>query len=106
MSSFSLHDLERIMAIRASEDASKSYTKSLLEGGTPKIARKLGEEAIEVIIAAHNENCDAVKNEAADLLFHLMVLLHHKKLSFRDVLDVLEGRTQQSGLEEKASRTK
>jgi len=106
MSSFSLIDLERIIASRASGDASKSYTKSLLEGGTARISKKLGEEAVEVILAAHDENAVALKNEAADLLFHLLVLLHHKKTPFEDVLAVLEDRTKQSGLEEKASRSK
>ncbi len=72
----------------------------------PKIARKLGEEATETIIAALSEDSDALAGEAADLVYHLLVLLAARGLSLDDVAAVLDRRHGVSGLAEKAARTK
>lgn len=104
MPEFTLQDLERIVNSRKHSSAARSYTKSLLEAGTSKITKKIGEEAVEVIIAANTQGISELKGEIADLLFHVIVLLAHKEIPLTDVLCVLEERTQQSGHEEKASR--
>ncbi len=104
MSGFGLEDLAAIIRARAAASADKSYTKGLLEGGPELIARKLGEEAVETIIAALGDDAGAVRNEAADLLYHLLVLLEVKNVELKDVLAELERRTGQSGLDEKATR--
>lgn len=92
------------IAARRRESADKSYTRQLLDGGPAKCAKKLGEEAVEVVLAAVNEDDEAMKNEAADLVYHLLVLLEARDIKFADVLDVLGGRMGVSGLEEKAAR--
>ena len=89
---------------RRSADPKTSYTSQLLAGGTEKCAKKFGEEAIETVVAALKEPDAAVCGEAADLLFHLLVLLESRDIPLSDVLTVLEGRVGTSGLEEKASR--
>ncbi len=104
MSGFRLDDLEAIIAARGSASAATSYTKSLLDGGTPRAAKKFGEEAIEVVIAALGDDRAALVGEGADLLYHLLVLLRLKDISVRDVLDELHRRTAQSGHAEKAAR--
>lgn len=83
---------------------SDSYVTSLLDGGVDAIGAKVREEALELIEAATSKDIDHTANEAADLLFHVCVLLSHSDVSFDRVLDVLEGRFGVSGLEEKASR--
>ena len=83
-----------------------SYTRQLLDAGPARCAKKLGEEAIETVIAAVGESEDALKGEAADLLYHLLVLLESRGIAIEDVLAVLEGRAGVSGLKEKADRTK
>lgn len=105
MSQFSLDDLAGIIAERTSSSAKSSYTKSLLDAGTERIAKKFGEEAVETIIAAIQGSRDALVGEAADVLYHLLVLLQDAKIPLHDVLAELERRTFQSGLEEKAGRT-
>ncbi len=99
--------LERLAAtIRARRTASgSSYTRQLLDAGPAGCAKKLGEEAIETVIAATSESEDKLKEEAADLLYHLLVLLESRSVSLEDVLSVLERRSGTSGLEEKSSRT-
>jgi phosphoribosyl-ATP pyrophosphohydrolase len=82
-----------------------SYTRQLLDGGAPKCAKKLGEEAVELAIAAISEDNRRVANEAADVLYHLLVLLEARGVSFDDVLRVLDGRMGTSGLAEKSSRS-
>ncbi len=104
MSGFDLEDLAAIIRARSTASADKSYTKTLLDGGPELIARKLGEEATETIIAALGDDPDAVRDEAADLLYHLLVLLEVKGVELNDVLAELERRTGQSGLDEKAAR--
>lgn len=99
-----LHELAAIIKQRRSETAEKSYTKSLLEAGPLKCAKKLGEEATETVIAAVAEDKDALKNEASDLLYHLLVLLESKDVPLEEVEQTLASRMGLSGHEEKASR--
>ena len=101
---FSLDDLARIIAARAHAEADKSYTKSLLDKGQAACARKFGEEAIEFVIAAIGQDDAALKGEAADVLYHLLVALQARGIALSEVLAELERRTSRSGLEEKASR--
>jgi phosphoribosyl-ATP pyrophosphohydrolase len=81
-----------------------SYTRQLLDAGVPRCAKKLGEEAVEVVIASLHEDDDALKGEAADLVYHLLVLLEARGLAIEDVLATLERRMGTSGIDEKASR--
>jgi phosphoribosyl-ATP pyrophosphohydrolase len=104
MSKFSLQDLAAIIAERAGASADSSYTKSLLEGGPARAAKKMGEEAIEAIIAAIEGEREALVNESADLLYHLLVVLQARGIALSEVLAELERRTARSGHEEKASR--
>lgn len=85
-------------------DAGQSYVAHLKARGLPVIARKVGEEAIETVTAALAGTREELTGEAADLLFHLMVLLAAKKIPFADVLGELERREGTSGLAEKAAR--
>ncbi|MEM9733333.1 MAG: phosphoribosyl-ATP diphosphatase [Pseudomonadota bacterium] len=104
MSTFSLHDLEAIIADRAASGDETSWTVKLMGKGINKAAEKLGEEAVETVIAAIAEDDDALIGEAADLLYHLLVLLKMRNISLDEVLATLESRTGQSGLAEKAAR--
>lgn len=104
MTSFTLHDLEKRVAERASAGADASYTRKLLDKGAAHCAKKLGEEAIETVMAAVGEERDRLVAETADLLYHLLVLLKARGVTLADVEAVLEARTTQSGLEEKAAR--
>lgn len=101
---FTLLDLEAIVAERAAADPAASYTAGLLAGGIERAAKKLGEEAVEAVIAAVAGDRTALVAESADLLFHLMVVLRAHDISVQDVMDELERRTALSGLDEKASR--
>lgn len=103
---FSLADLEAIIAARAQSSAAASYTRSLLEAGTARCAKKFGEEAIETVIAAVQEDRAAFVAETADTLYHLLVLVHSRGVTLQDALDELERRTTQSGHQEKAARGK
>lgn len=102
--SFTLADLEAIVAARAAAEAGTSYTRSLLDKGIAKCAQKLGEEAVETVIAAVSGDEKAVVAETSDLLYHLMVVLRARGVALSDVYAELAGRTGQSGLAEKASR--
>ena len=102
---FKLDDLEAIIAHRANDRASTSYTRTLLDGGTPLAAKKFGEEAIELVIAAMRGNGKEMTGEAADVLYHFLVLLRCNNLPMRDVLAELARRTGQSGHAEKAARS-
>ena len=102
--SFTLNDLEKRIQERAKESPDRSYTRKLLDRGVAQCAKKLGEEAVETAIAAISEDRERLVAEAADLVYHLVVLLHARGISFADVEAELHGRTRQSGLEEKASR--
>jgi len=99
--------LDRLAATiraRRSQDAAKSYTRQLLDAGPERCARKLGEEAIETVIAAIGQDDAALTAEAADLIYHLMVLLESRSIALEEVLQVLDQRTGVSGIEEKARR--
>jgi phosphoribosyl-ATP pyrophosphohydrolase len=104
--SFTLDDLAHLIASRALATADSSYTRSLLDSGTARIAKKFGEEAFEAAIAAVERDPAALKAEAADVLYHLMVLLQDGGVSLQDVVEELARRTLQSGHQEKASRPK
>lgn len=104
MSNFSLQNLEAIIERRAKVEDGTSWTAKLVSGGMDKASKKLGEEAVETIIAALGESPDALTAESADLLYHLLVVLHMRGIKVQNVLDELERRTAQSGIEEKATR--
>ena len=99
--------LQRLAATireRAAADADRSYTRTLLDGGPEKCAKKLAEEAAETVIAAVSQDEKALTAEAADLLYHLLVVLEARGVPFDAVLAELDRRTGTSGLEEKAAR--
>jgi phosphoribosyl-ATP pyrophosphohydrolase len=98
--------LEQTIRARRGTDPAASYVASLQAGGLAKIAKKLGEEAVETVIAALVEDDGALAGEAADLLFHLMVLLDQRDLSLGDAVAVLARREGWSGIEEKAMRSR
>ncbi|MEA2839882.1 MAG: phosphoribosyl-ATP pyrophosphohydrolase [Methylobacteriaceae bacterium] len=104
MSRFSLEDLAAIVARRAGSTAEQSYTKSLLEAGPARAAKKFGEEAIETVIAASEGDRTALIKESADVIYHLIVLLRARDISLEEVMNELERRTGQSGHAEKAGR--
>jgi len=87
-----LYKLEKIISERIDEDASDSYTNKLYRKGINKIAQKVGEEAVELVIEAKDDNIDLFKNEAADLLYHLLVLLKAKSTNLPEIEEVLSGR--------------
>jgi len=101
---FSLTELETIVADRGSATDGSSYTASLLARGPAKCAQKFGEEAVETVIAALSADRQELTKEAADALYHLLVLLRACELPLSAVMAELEQRTSRSGLEEKASR--
>jgi phosphoribosyl-ATP pyrophosphohydrolase len=100
-----LQRLAALISVRRAESASKSYTRELLDGGPERCAKKLGEEAVEAVIAAVSGDRIALKREAADLLYHLLVVLASERLPLSMVLTELEDRMGTSGLAEKAART-
>lgn len=104
MNKFNLQMLEKIIAERASVKDGSSYTASLVTKGMGRAAKKMGEEATETIIAALTENNQHFISESADLLYHLLVMWNIRGIKIDDVLEELQRRTAQSGLEEKASR--
>lgn len=87
-----LGKLDNIIAARKNELPENSYTTALFKAGVNKVAQKVGEEAVELIIEAKDDNDELFLNEAADLLYHLLVLLRHKGFSINDVISVLEKR--------------
>jgi phosphoribosyl-ATP pyrophosphohydrolase len=97
--------LESTIAARKGADPATSYVASLFAKGRPKIARKLGEEAVETIVAALTEDKAALVGEAADTVFHLMVLLADAGVTLDEVLAELDRREGVSGHDEKASRS-
>jgi phosphoribosyl-ATP pyrophosphohydrolase len=104
MSSFSLSDLEAVIAERARSGDPDSWTAKLYAKGIGKAAQKLGEEAVETVIAAVSGDTKAVISESADLLYHWLVVLGISGVSLADVMAELERRTGRSGIAEKASR--
>ena len=104
MSGFSLSDLENIVAERSKASPEQSWTAKLVAAGQPKAAKKLGEEAIEAVMAAVTGDRDNLTYEAADVLYHLLVVLKIAEIPLENVMAELERRTAQSGLKEKAGR--
>lgn len=96
--------LAQTIAARRAADPAKSYVARLMAGGPPLAARKLGEEAVETIVAALSGDIAALTGEAADLIFHLLVLLEMRGVAFADVLAELDRREGVSGILEKAGR--
>jgi phosphoribosyl-ATP pyrophosphohydrolase len=104
MSGFSLAELEKIVAERGRSGDSGSWTAKLFAGGVDKAAKKLGEEAVETVIAAVGGDRNALISESADLLYHWLVVLALAGVPLSEVIAELERRTAQSGVAEKASR--
>lgn len=104
MADFTLTDLERIVAERAAASPEESYTAKLIAAGPARSAKKLGEEAVEAVIAAIEGDRAALTAEAADVLYHLLVVLRGAGIGLDAVMAELARRTGQSGLAEKASR--
>ncbi|ASY71003.1 phosphoribosyl-ATP diphosphatase [Sinorhizobium fredii] len=104
MSAFTLTELEKIVATRAKAAPDESWTAKLVSAGQPKAAKKLGEEAVETVIAAVSGDRQNLIDESADLLYHLMVVLNIAAVPLQDVMSELARRTSQSGLQEKANR--
>jgi phosphoribosyl-ATP pyrophosphohydrolase/phosphoribosyl-AMP cyclohydrolase len=87
-----LYRLEKIIGERISENAADSYTNKLFRKGINKIAQKVGEEAVELVIEAKDDNIDLFRNEAADLLYHLLVLLRARSTTLSEIEEVLSRR--------------
>ena len=104
MSEFTLHDLEKIIAERGASGATDSWTAKLFAAGPQKASQKMGEEAVEAVIAAVSGDTKALIGESADLLYHLLVVLALRGIPLDAVFAELEARTAQSGLAEKAAR--
>ena len=104
MARFTLNTLEKTIAERAAVSDGSSYTATLISCGVEKCAQKLGEEAVEAAIAAAVRDRSQLTKEAADVLYHLLVVLHAAGIPLREVTGELERRTAMSGLAEKASR--
>ncbi len=96
--------LSQVIRSRREAPADQSYTRQLLDGGVERCAKKLGEEAAETLIAALAEDEAALTREAADLVYHLLVLLEARGVTLSQVAAELEARMGQSGLSEKAAR--
>ncbi len=87
-----VYDLQARIAQRIDQDDENSYTNQLYKRGINKVAQKVGEEAIELVIEAKDENMNLFKNEAADLLYHYLILLKAKACTFEDIEEVLKQR--------------
>ncbi len=87
-----IYKLEKVISQRIDDNSTESYTNKLYRKGINKVAQKVGEEAVELVIEAKDDNLELFKNEAADLLYHLLVLLKAKGVSFQDVEEVLKER--------------
>ena len=104
MSRFTIHDLAATIDARAASGGEGSYTLKLLNKGPEHCAKKLGEEAVETVIAAVENDREHLISESADLLYHLLVVLKSRGVTLAEVEAALGNRTSMSGLEEKASR--
>ena len=104
MPGFSLNDLERIVAARGRSGDPGSWTAKLFDRGLDKAAQKMGEEAVEAVIAAVKGDRAALVSESADLVYHWLVVLALSGVALDEVLAELKARTARSGVEEKASR--
>jgi len=101
-----LSRLAETIAARRHTTGDVSYTRQLLDGGAERCARKFGEEALEVVIAGVSGDAKSLSAEAADAVYHLLVLLEARGVAWSDVAQVLAARAGTSGLAEKASRSK
>ena len=106
MTEFSLSDLERTIKERAHSGDPDSWTAKLFAKGIDKAAQKLGEEAVETVIAAVRGDRQSLVSESADLMYHWLVVLGIAGVPLDEVLKELEGRTGRAGVAEKASRPK
>ena len=104
MAKFTIHDLEQRVTERAQAAPEVSYTRKLLDRGVAQCAKKFGEEAFETALAAVGEDRERLIAEAADLIYHLLVLLKARAITLAEVEAALAARATQSGLEEKAAR--
>ena len=100
-----LEDLVKTINSRADADPSESWTAKLLAQGPEKCAEKFGEEAVEAIIEAVKGDNKALVSEAADVIFHYLVMLKSRDINFHDVMNELKNRTNKSGLREKEDRS-
>lgn len=98
--------LSNTIRARRTSSSERSYTKSLLDKGPELIAKKIGEEATEVVIALCSQSDDEVKREVSDLLYHLLVGLECRNLELSDIYDELNNRAGISGHDEKTARAK
>ena len=89
-----LYQLEDTIEQRIADGSGKSYTSTLFKRGVNKVAQKVGEEAVELVIESKDDNLDLFKNEAADLLYHFLILLKTKDVKLKDIEEVLEGRVK------------
>lgn len=89
-----LYQLEETISERIESDSDTSYTNTLFKRGINKVAQKVGEEAVELVIEAKDDNEELFKNEAADLLYHFLILLKAKSLNLNDIEKVLEARSR------------
>lgn len=87
-----IYELEKVIGQRIDENAVGSYTNKLFRSGINKVAQKVGEEAVELVIESKDNNADLFRNEAADLLYHLLILLKTKHVKFTDIEEVLQAR--------------
>jgi len=101
---FTLEQLDERVLMRAAAPPAESYTAKLVASGVKRCAQKFGEEAVEAVVAAAGGDRGELIGEAADVLFHLLILLHASGVTLDAVMAELESRTAQTGLEEKASR--
>jgi len=101
-----LDQLFQTIESRRGDDPTKSHTAKLFKKGRGKICKKLGEEAVEVVVAALNQSKKHVVSESSDLLYHLLVLWAEAGIDPDDVWDELQGRVGISGIDEKNSRPK
>ncbi|KAA0443913.1 MAG: phosphoribosyl-ATP diphosphatase [Candidatus Thioglobus sp.] len=99
-----LKQLETVLQQRKNADANSSYVASLYDKGIDEILKKIGEESVEVIMAAKDDNQEKIVYEVADLWFHILVLLRHKDIELAKIEDELSRRFGLSGLEEKSNR--
>ena len=89
-----LYKLESTIEQRIADGSGKSYTSSLFKRGVNKVAQKVGEEAVEMVIESKDDNLDLFKNEASDLLYHFLILLKTKDVKLKDIEEVLEERSK------------
>lgn len=101
-----INKLHQVLTERKQADPETSYVASLYQAGTDKILKKLGEEAVETVIAGKGGNRDEIIYETADLWFHSLVLLAHNDIDPQQILAELDRRFGLSGIDEKASRSK